>query len=107
MKEHLGPREAQKANRDSMLKDFEDLELSIEHCVDSDSNCEEQVIRMITYHLSEAKRYYQKWMTDDESREQRARRTVEFFDNPGIYVPDAEDLKDAESMGIKLDDEQK
>ena len=105
MKQHLTPREAQKANREGILQHFEDLELAIEHCVDGDNECEEVIIQKTCMHLARAKMYYAKWMKTDEAREKRARQLVEFFDTPVIYVPDADDLKDAESMGIKLDDE--
>ena len=95
MKEHKNQKEILKENRELMLKEFEQLELDLEHCVDVSTECEAEVIGKMTYFLRESKRFFLMWLRDDEKREAYARETVEFFDNPGIYFPDADDLKDA------------
>ena len=79
-------KQKERKDEDPILRRFKDLADDVEHCLDARTNAEYAQVSAIRVFLAKAQESYEKYLEDEQGREQRAREDVAFFDNPGVPV---------------------
>ena len=79
-------KQKERKDEDPILRRFKDLGEDVEHCLEARTNGERQLVNGVRMFLAKAQESYEKYLEDEQGREQRAREDVAFFDNPGVPI---------------------